>query len=302
MVLFTCNLCNFNSTKKSNYLQHMKTKKHRLNEEKTSQNTKELMGMTQNDPKKTQNDPQMTQNDPQMNQAEQKKSYKCDYCNDSFSTHAHKRRHELHRCKENDDTFFKIIKQKDERIKKQDKELIELKKEMKKEMEKQRKELMNQIELLLTKVGSNNTTITTTNNIQLNNYGNEDLSHITNTEKTQMLKMPYGMIPKMIESVHFDDNKPENRNIMIVNKKDKYIKIVENGKWVYKDKKETLEDLIDGKYYILDEHYNEIPWSELNELQRNRYKEFQTKYDSNDIDLHKKLMEKTEMTLLNQME
>jgi hypothetical protein len=269
----------------------MKTKKHRLNEEKIYQNTKELMGMTQNDPKKTQNDPQMTQNDPQMTQDELKKSYKCDYCNESFSTHAHKRRHELHRCKEKTTTYSDLLKQKD-------KELASLKKEM----DKQRKDLMKQIEVLLTKVGNTNTTINNTNNIQLNNYGKEDLSHITDNQKTQMLKMPYGMIPKMIESVHFDDNKPENRNIMIVNKKDKYIKIVENGKWVYKDKKETLEDLIDGKYYILDEHYNEIPESELNELQRNRYKEFQTKYDSNDNDLHKKLIEKTEMTLLNQME
>ena len=55
---------------------------------------------------------------------------------------------------------------------------------------------------------------------------------------------------------------------MIVNKKDKYIKIYENGKWIYKDKKTTMDDLIDGKYFILDEHFNEITRDELSKIQR----------------------------------
>ena len=280
MVLFTCNLCNFNSTKKSNYLQHMKTKKHRLNEINTLENNKNNSNNIQKHPENIQKHPE---------------KYLCEYFEKAFTNFSNKRRHELHRCKYNN-TKSDIVINQEKQIKMLENEMNK----QRKEMEKQRKDLMRQIEVLLTKVGNNNTTIT--NNIQLNNYGNEDLSHITNNQKTKMLKMQYGMIPKMIESVHFDDNKPENRNIMIVNKKDKYIKIFKNGKWVYKDKKETLEDLIDGKYYILDEHYNEIPESELNELQRNRYKEFQTKYDSNDNELHKKLIEKTEITLLNQME
>ena len=47
--------------------------------------------MTQNAPKKTQNDPKKTQKDP---------GFHCTYCNKGFSTKAHMRRHELHRCKE----------------------------------------------------------------------------------------------------------------------------------------------------------------------------------------------------------
>ena len=88
---------------------------------------------------------------------------------------------------------------------------------------------------------------------------------------------------------------------MIVNKKDKYIKIYENGKWIYKDKKTTMEDLIDGKYFILDEHFNEITSDELSKIQKNRYEGFQKKYDNKDNGLHKELLEKTELTLLNQM-
>ena len=50
-----------------------------------------------------------------------------------------------------------------------------------------------------------------TQNIQLNNYGKEDMSHISDTLKTQLLKIPYGMIPKMIEAVHFNDHVLKNK-------------------------------------------------------------------------------------------
>ena len=34
--------------------------------------------------------------------------------------------------------------------------------------------------------------------------------------------------------------------------RDNKIKIVCDNKWIYKDKEETINDLVDGKYYILD--------------------------------------------------
>ena len=61
--------------------------------------------------------------------------------------------------------------------------------------------LYKQIEELIKKAG--NTTIhhgsTITNNtINLNSYGKEDLSHITDSFKTQLIKGPFKMIPKII--------------------------------------------------------------------------------------------------------
>ena len=289
MVLYDCKTCNYYTKYKYDFNKHLKTKKHRVNEDCSIKNIKELMGMNQNEPEMNQNEPAMNQNEPVILQKDVKK-YPCDYCDESFNTIPSKRRHELHRCKENTNVSNSIITKQGNQIKK-----------LKKEMEKQKKELMKQIEILLTKVGNTTINNTQTNNIQLNNYGSEDLSHISYSDKTQMLKIPYIMIQRMIEKIHFNDLKPENKNLMIVNKKDKYIKIYENGKWIYKDKKTTLEDLIDGKYFILDEHFNEITSDELSEIQKSRYEGFQTKYDSNDNGLHKELLEKTELTLLNQM-
>ena len=45
----------------------------------------------------------------------------------------------------------------------------------------------------------------------MNSYGNEDMSHITDSLKTELIKIPYAMIPKMIEEVHFNDNKPKTK-------------------------------------------------------------------------------------------
>ncbi len=80
------------------------------------------------------------------------------------------RRHELHRCKS-------------------DKNIdVELKMErMRKQFEKKKNKLYKQIEMLIKKAG--NTTITN-NNIQLNNFGEEDTSYITNKMLEKMIVYP----------------------------------------------------------------------------------------------------------------
>ena len=125
-----------------------------------------------------------------------------------------------------------------------------------KQLKSEKHELYKKMDTLLDKVGD--TTINTTHNIQLNNYGNEDLSHLTHSLKTELLSGPFGMIPKMIEAVHFNDEKPENKNIIITNSRDNKLKIYKNNKWVYKDKSETLNDLVDNKYFMLDSYFEKV--------------------------------------------
>ena len=155
--------------------------------------------------------------------------------------------------------------------------------------------------MLLTKVGTtNNTTIN--NNIQLNNYGSEDLSHITDALKTQLIKIPFVAIQKLIEKIHFNAKKPENTNIMITNKRDNKISIFENGKWVYKNKKRTIKNIIDDKYYILEDHYNEIPEDQLSGFNHDIYKNFSNKYENGDRDTANKMYEDAEIIILNNQE
>ena len=131
MVLYECNYCIFKTKLKTDYSRHTKTKKHRVNSGDENADLEGTTPKTQKDPQKTQKDPQKTQKDPQKTQ-----SYECDYCNVEFSTYATKRRHELHRCKENDAL-------KDLKIKK---------------LEKENKNLEQILEILLDKVRTINNT------------------------------------------------------------------------------------------------------------------------------------------------
>ena len=307
MVSYVCKICNYSTNIKSHLNRHLKTKKHRVNEVSYGKKPKEIMGMSQNEPKMSRNEPAMSQNEPVIFQKDIK-TYPCDYCDESFSTMANKRRHELHRCKENTNVSNSIITKQENKIKKLEKEkenqIKKLEKEMekqRKEMEIQKKEMVKQIELLLTKVGNNYTTInnTNTNNIQLNNYGSEDLSHITDALKTYLIKHPFGAIQQLIEKIHFNRDKPENINLMITNKRDNKISVYEDGKWVYRNKKKTIQRLIDNKYYILDDHYNDMPGEELSEFNHTNYKSFSGKMDENDKQLLEQLYEDAEIIILN---
>ena len=290
MPLYSCSLCNLNTRLKSDYKKHLLTQKHlRNSKEPPSINDKMIQNdpeniqndpqMSQNNPQMSQNNPQMSQNEPQMSQNNSKK-YQCDYCEKKFTLNTNKRRHEIHRCKYNKSLTS----------------IIEENKQLKTQYEKEKKQLYKQIEKLIEKVG--NTTNIQTNNIQLNSYGNEDLSHITDSLKTEFIKMPYGMIPKMIEHVHFNNNKPENKNIMISNTRDNKIKVFDNDKWIYKDKNDTINDLVDAKYFMLDNHY-EIVRKDLPFQCQTKYIKFREFFDVEDKELVEQLKKECELVLLN---
>ena len=92
------------------------------------------------------------------------------------------------------------------------------------------------------------------------------------------------MIPKLIEAVHFSDKNPENKNIALTNKKENKVKIFSGNKWVYKDKEQTINDLVDGKYFILDTFFhNKI--SNLNNEQQTNYIKFKEYFDDGDKEI-----------------
>jgi hypothetical protein len=278
MVLYKCDCCNYSSKIKTHYNRHLKTKKHITN----SNESLISMVKSQKEPEKSQKEPEKSQKEPEKSHQnlENINKYYCEFCFEVFTTFANKRRHELHRCKENN----YIIKSKINTL------------------EKDKKELQKTIHKLIDKAG--NTTINhiqsnqnNQQNIKLNNYGSEDLSHITDFFKTNLLGLPHSMIPKMIEAVHFNTDKPENKNILLPNKKENKVKIFSGDKWVYKDKNQTLNDLIDGKYFIMDTHYESVCNKSNKNL--NLYKRFQELFDERNkllLDTQKK---ECEILLLN---
>ena len=278
MVLYKCDECLFCSKLKGDYNRHLKTKKHLDN----SENNVIPMVKNTNEHKMNTNEHKMNTNEHKMNtdEIETEDKFYCKFCFETFNTKASKRRHELHYCKQNTHIAHTIINEKNKQIKK----------------------LEKTVDKLIDKAG--NTTInnikSTQNqqqNIKLNNYGSEDLSHITDFFKTNLLGFPHGMIPKMIEAVHFNSDKPENKNILLPNKKDNKMKVFSGDKWVYKDKTETIDDLMDGKYFIMDTHYETI--CETTDKQFTLFKRFQALFDKRNKIIVESQKKECELLLLN---
>ena len=287
---YKCELCDFSSRLQSNYFRHLTTNKHINNEDKYSE-------ATINDLEKGQKTDKKGHFFKKKGQKKDKKRIKigkgtdniCEYCDKEFSSRQTLLRHEKKYCKIKESLQNKIELQNDI-IRKMDEEM--------KEYRKDKDKLYDHIGELIKKAG--NTTInknTTNNTINLNSYGKEDLSHITNSFKTNLIKGPFGMIPKMIEAVHFNDEKPENKNICYPNKKKNTIKIFKEGKWKYYNKEELMEEIMENNYYILDVHYDEKKDNVLNNIQKKRYRDFKDRYDSGKLD--KETKDEINLILLN---
>jgi len=90
------------------------------------------------------------------------------------------------------------------------------------------------------------------NTIKLNPYRKEDLSHITDQEYNRLLSLGYGSVPSFVKKIHFNDEKPENHNILLsrADCNDIYVYNNEN-EWECKDKNIVIEQIISDKTNIL---------------------------------------------------
>lgn len=174
--------------------------------------------------------------------------------------------------------------------------------------EEERQNHIKNLEMLLGRVGNttiNHNTCTniqnnTQNNVQINNFGQENLDMLTDNYMRKMVIYPYTAIPKMIKKIHFNDKFPENRNIRMLNKKDNKLQILNNNKWEYVNKKETLESLINDKNYQLDKFFEEHKESFENKYQH-RFSGFQDKINKNDKNVNREINTDTELVFFNSM-
>jgi hypothetical protein len=107
-----------------------------------------------------------------------------------------------------------------------------------------------------TQTNSNNTNNSNNSNntFIVNNYGNEDMTHITEKKIISIFKECFMSIPKLIEMKHFNKDKPENTNVYIGDIKSKYALVHLDGQWNITDREKLLDDMYNNNCnYLADE-------------------------------------------------
>ena len=241
---FHCAICAFTTHKKYNFEKHLKSQRHFINEKRPKVATKVV------EVRPTIAEVSHTVPDVQT-------KLKCKYCEQCYRHKSSLSKHIKYTCTKNKDEDLK--------------ELVRL---MNIQMEQQRQELTKtietkskQIEKLMGKLeisGSfNNTTNNTINHFTLLPYRETDTSHLTDQDYRYCIKRVNHCVKSMIEKVHFNPLKPENRNIYISNIKDKYIMLYDGQNWNVANKKDELDRLYEEKEMMLEEWLDSNPEEEL---------------------------------------
>ena len=288
MPLYSCTYCDFSTKLKANFTRHLKTQKH-INNVKMSKEGGNNIDDIINGYEMNTNEHKMNTNEHKMNTNEHN-IFECRYCASVFNTKASMRRHQNYYCtkieEHNPQVAIKRLKRKMENDKKK----------MRKQFEKEKNKLYNQIDMLIEKAGDTNTTI---NNIQLNNFGEEDTSYITNKMLEKMIVYPGSMISELLSLTHFHKDHPENKNLKITNKKDKYIKVYKNDKWKLDKRDIVIDNIMHNKFDTLETYYVEKGKNNIMRYEQKRFEKFQDDIDCDNKKTIDKLKDDITLTIVN---
>jgi len=234
--------------------------------------------MTTDDPKMTTDDPKMTTDDHKISSTISK-LYNCDFCSEPFTTKPHKRRHELHYCKENNLLMNSKIKT----------------------LEREKKKLEKTIEKMLDKACTVNNTTNNNNNtnniIVVNNYGKENTDYLTAEKIAQLLNRPYDSIQDLIKILHFNIEHPENHNVKITNKKEPFALVWNDPIWEVRKKKSVVKDIVDKGYLMIDNTHDEVSH---NTKANKKYLKFQSNFEDNASNIKDLIEDETEIMIINE--
>ena len=311
MVLYTCTRCGYNTTKRPHLKNHLNRKNicKPYMDDIDIEEVKFMYSLC-DEPKMLQNAPKcskMLQNGenlaPKCSKMLQKSDPKtCEFCKKTFFKKSNVNKHYMI-CKEkkkyDENNIIHNIQIEELKDKVEDL-LVKL-------SEQNNNKILNTTNNNITNNNNNNcnnsynsnSNNNITQNITINNYGEENLKCLSEAYLSKLIKGAFTAIPKLIEKIHFNPEYPENHNIKITNKKEPYIKVRKNNKWELQDKKETIDTIVDEKYYILDDHIDtQEELNNLSEFEKDIMDKFKDRIN-NDEDLLKEIKKKSELIILN---
>ena len=293
MYKYNCDKCDFHTNNKTKYQRHLGTKKHQKSPQSHHKVTKKSPFLG---PKVTIKSPQSHHKVTIFDEKTSKNQYSCKYCQKTFKFKQGMYRHIKLYCKKSEDEDLKeLVRLMNQQLQEKDKELQEkdkkvelcLKKQEKyeKEQEKNNK-LIKKLTHKLQITNYNQNNVVVNNHIRLLNYKDTDLSHLTSIDyKAAINQVNYATLD-LVKRIHFNPNKPENMNIYIPNIKDKYVVMFKENAWQIEIRNKEVDELIDDKYMILKEWYDDnvqdVSEEEYHKLKKN-FERFDANIDDNKI-------------------
>ena len=182
--------------------------------------------------------------------------YKCENCGKEYKSKSGKYKHKK-KCLTNPAIIEK------NKIDKLENELDNIK-EDKEKLQKQVEELLLektqiQEQLKSNHIGviNNDNSQNTVNNINIviNNFGEENIEYLLKDENfiKKCIESPINSIHKYLDTVHFNKEHPENRNIKMTNLLGPYMDYIKEGKWNKIEKNILIPKIIDKSIDVVDE-------------------------------------------------
>ena len=242
MICFECKQCNYYTNRKANYERHVLSQKHK----KTLKYSQNIAFTSKN-----------------IALFSQKTSkFMCKYCYKEYTHQSSLSKHIKYSCTKNKDEDLKeLVRLMNLQLEKQRGQMLQKDKELQYHKE-QNENQQKQIDKLMDKLQVPNIT-NIQNNIQLLSYKDTDVSHLTEKDYIGAIKQVTFCVKSMIEKIHFNPLKPENRNIYISNMKDKYIMVYEGNNWNLKNKSYELNNLYDTHEMLLEDWLESYGTKEL---------------------------------------
>lgn len=175
-------------------------------------------------------------------------------------------------------------------------------------------QMQNQINTLINKMGSGPTFVQNINQkientvnqanfqqININAYGKENMDYITINDMRQLIQQPKACLPKFIELLHYDENHPENHNVVLESIKNNMIKILQdNNRWAYQIFEKFVEQFTLEKYdQLYDLLLDYDTKADIDEILKDKFEKWADRFDNEDSNTRKKAEEDVKLALIS---
>lgn len=135
-------------------------------------------------------------------------------------------------------------------------------------------------------------------NIQINSYGSENLNYITPSEVEKLISHPSTCLPQFIKMVHYNEEHPENHNVVIDEIKENVIKILKTkNNWDTSCLEEFVERFTIEKYDQLCDLYNSDEVN-VDEVVREKFDKWADNFDYVESNTRKKAEEDAKLAII----